>query len=87
MLSQLEKEKDKLTDRINQDLHEKNQLDARRALLNEQLKNSAVDLNHLRLKEERKKKQLEEYRLKMNSIIINIGEVNRKMNEARQARI
>lgn len=35
MLFELNKEREKLTDKINQDLHEKNQLEGRRALLNE----------------------------------------------------
>lgn len=55
-------------------------------LLNEELKNNAVDINHLKLKEERKKKELKAYREELNEIILSIGDVNKEIAEAKLKR-
>jgi hypothetical protein len=46
-----------------------------------------VDIGHLKLKEERKKKQLQQYRETLNNIIISIGRVNKEIAEVKLKRI
>jgi hypothetical protein len=50
------------------------------------LKNSAVDINHLKLKEEGKKKKLQEYRTNLTNIIIGIGDTNKEILEVKDRR-
>lgn len=58
----LNENKTNLQERLNKHLLSKNQRELLISHLTEELKNSAVDIKHLKLKEERKKRQLEEYR-------------------------
>lgn len=46
-----------------------------------------MDIDHLKLKEERKKKQLQLYRETLNGIILSIGRVNRQIAEIKLKRI
>lgn len=78
--------KENLTAKINKELHELHQLQQQINLLNEELKNNAVDINHLKLKEERKKKELKAYREELNEIILSIGDVNKEIAEAKLKR-
>jgi hypothetical protein len=59
-------EKENITVKLNKDLYEMNQFASKIQLLNEELKNSAVDIQHLKLKEEKKKRQLQQYRTELN---------------------
>jgi hypothetical protein len=55
-------EKENMTVKLNKDLYEMNQFSSKIEILNEELKNSAIDIEHLKLKEEKKKRQLQQYR-------------------------
>jgi uncharacterized coiled-coil DUF342 family protein len=72
--------------RLNKDIYEKNQFESKINLLSEELKNSAVDIEHLKLKEQRKKKQLQEYRNSLNEIIISIGNVSQQIAQIKLKR-
>lgn len=45
-----------------------------------------MDINHLKLKEEGKKKKLQEYRNNLTDIIIGIGDTNKEILEVKDRR-
>lgn len=45
-----------------------------------------MDINHLKLKEERKKKELKAYREELNEIILSIGDANKEIAETKLKR-
>jgi hypothetical protein len=45
-----------------------------------------VDINHLKLKEEDKKKKLQQYRNNLTNIIIGIGDTNKDILEVKDIR-
>jgi len=45
-----------------------------------------VDINHLKLKEEGKKKKLQEYRNNLTNIIIGIGDTNKEILDVKDRR-
>ena len=46
-----------------------------------------MDIDHLKLKEEKKKKQLKLYRETLNNIVFSIGKVNKEIAEVKLKRL
>lgn len=56
-------------------------------MLTEELKNNAVDIDHLREKESKKKRQLLSYRTILNDIVLSISNLNKEIEELKQRRV